>query len=102
MVHQFINHSVKSGLFKIEDLSEFSDLVTDTFAEKLKHTVEHDMWDEIGREHFRSSVEFFTSRGQPLEAVLPAFPCKSSNYEKCLVTYPIRGGACLAEVITFR
>lgn len=81
----------KVGFSKIEDLSEFSDLVTDTFAEKLKHTVEHDMWDEIGREHFRSSVEFFTSRGQPLEAVLPAFPCKSSNYEKVSGDLPDKG-----------
>lgn len=74
-----------------ESSSEFSDIVTDTFAEKLKHTVEHDMWDAVGRENFRSSVEFFTSRGQPLEAVLPAFPCKSSNYEKVSGDLPDKG-----------
>lgn len=76
---------------KAKDLSEYTDLVTDIFATKLKHTVEHDMWDAIGRDHFKKSVEFFTSRGQPLEAVLPAFPCKSSNYEKVSGDLPDKG-----------
>ncbi|KAI5958807.1 DIT1 [Candida theae] len=90
----FINLLITSSRVafpKINNLSEYSDLVTDAFATMLKHTVEHDMWNVLGRDHFKKSVEFFTSRGQPLEAVLPAFPCKSSNYEKVSGDLPDKG-----------
>ncbi|KAI5968302.1 DIT1 [Candida margitis] len=90
----FINLLITSSQVSFsntKDLSHLSDTVTNTFAEKLKHTVERDMWDAIGREKFKKNVEFFTSRGQPLEAVLPAFPCKSSNYEKVSGDLPDKG-----------
>ncbi|KAI5954370.1 DIT1 [Candida jiufengensis] len=75
----------------IKNFNYLSEQITDIFASKLKHTVEHDKWESIGRLKFKKGVEFFTSRGQPLEAVLPAFPCKSSNHEKVSGDLPDKG-----------
>lgn len=66
-------------------------MVSNAFAQELKHTVENDQWDDIGKAFFSKNVDFFTSRWQPLEAVLPAFPCKSSNVEKVAGEMPDKG-----------
>ncbi|CAK9437264.1 uncharacterized protein LODBEIA_P16420 [Lodderomyces beijingensis] len=65
--------------------------ITELFEKMLKYNVENDKWDAIGKLKFSKSVEFFTSHGQPVEAVLPAFPCKSSNQEKVYGTMPDKG-----------
>ncbi|KAF6066909.1 Pyoverdine/dityrosine biosynthesis family protein [Candida albicans] len=66
-------------------------MVANTFASELKHTVENDQWESVGEAFFSKSIDFFTSRWQPLEAVLPAFPCKSSNIEKVAGDMPDKG-----------
>ncbi|KAI5962374.1 DIT1 [Candida pseudojiufengensis] len=75
----------------VNDFSNLTTTITEIFASKLKHTVENDKWDVIGKFKFQENVEFFTQRGVPIEAVLPAFPCKSSNYEKVSGDLPDKG-----------
>ncbi|CAI5755542.1 unnamed protein product [Candida verbasci] len=67
-----------------------ADIIVELFAKELKHTVEHDRWEE-GKILFKQGVEFFTSRWQPVRAVLPAFPCKSSNIDKVASEVPDKG-----------
>ncbi|RLV95453.1 Spore wall maturation protein DIT1 [Spathaspora sp. JA1] len=69
----------------------YTEMVSKTFVEQLKHTVEDDKWDFGGEKVFNRGIDFFTSRWQPLEAVLPAFPCKSSNIEKVSGELPDKG-----------
>lgn len=70
---------------------KYTDLVADLFVEVLKYTVENDQWDAKGEAEFKKCVNFFTSRWAPIEACLPAFPCKSSNLEKVSSTLPDKG-----------
>ncbi|EMG48580.1 hypothetical protein G210_0817 [Candida maltosa Xu316] len=76
---------------KVEDFELYTKMVSATFARELKHTVENDQWEAVGEAFFNKGVDFFTSRWQPLEAVLPAFPCKSSNVEKVSGDMPDKG-----------
>lgn len=64
--------------------------VAQIFETTIKHCAKVDRWPE-GRHMFIRNVEFFTSRGLPIEAVLPAFPCKSSNIDKVAGTSPDKG-----------
>lgn len=75
----------------INDYDVYTKMVANTFASELKHTVENDQWESVGEAFFSKSIDFFTSRWQPLEAVLPAFPCKSSNIEKVAGDMPDKG-----------
>jgi len=70
---------------------EMAILVADFFAQHVKNTTTHDKWEEGGREYFIERVHYFTSRNTKIECVLPAFPCKSSNTEKVVGTFPDKG-----------
>lgn len=63
---------------------------TEIFEQTIKNSARVDRWDE-GRDAFIRHVDFFTSRGLPVEAVLPAFPCKSHNRDKAKEGRPDRG-----------
>lgn len=69
----------------------YAEVVAKIFAEELKNTVKDDKWETLGKQKFIKSAKFFTERWQPLEAVLPAFPCKSSNSEKVAGSLPDKG-----------
>lgn len=63
----------------------------DFFADMLKNTAKDDLWNQGGREYFAQRATYFTQRNLRIEAVLPAFPCKSSNTEKVYEQAPDRG-----------
>ncbi|KAK6459086.1 Pyoverdine/dityrosine biosynthesis protein-domain-containing protein [Scheffersomyces xylosifermentans] len=69
----------------------YTNVIADKFAHEIKNTIDGDKWDLVGKSSFKKSVNFFTSKWQTLEAVLPAFPCKSSNFEKVAGTMPDKG-----------
>ncbi|CUM68130.1 uncharacterized protein PRCAT00005847001 [Priceomyces carsonii] len=76
------------------DLSETSyvaDIICDEFVATLKKTAKVDKWDSGGREFFKEGIEFFVTKGITIEAVLPAFPCKSSNSKKVATSEPDKG-----------
>ncbi|KAK6205098.1 putative spore wall maturation protein [Scheffersomyces amazonensis] len=83
-----IKYSIPHTEFKKE---RYTDLITEKFNSELKNHVDGDQWEAIGRSVFFKNVDFFTSRWKPLEAVLPAFPCKSSNVEKVSGQMPDKG-----------
>lgn len=94
----FIRLMVDLSRMKFETLpvplsgySIYTNAISEIFVDQLKHTVEHDQWKFGGREFFNKGIDFFTSRWQPVEAVLPAFPCKSSNVEKVAGEMPDKG-----------
>jgi hypothetical protein len=58
------------------------ELLTDTFDAFLRNDVPNDAWATSGRSYFASRVEHLVSRNIPIEFILPAFPCKSSNTDK--------------------
>lgn len=64
--------------------------ITNIFESTLKNAARVDRWAE-GKDSFVENVKFFTSRNIPVEAVLPAFPCKSSNFEKVASWTPDKG-----------
>lgn len=75
--------------------------VTQLFETLIKNSARVDRWAE-GRAGFVKSVEFFVSRNIPIEAVLPAFPCKSSNFNKVASCFPDKGEElALLQVIDF-
>lgn len=65
--------------------------VADFFKENLLNTTEQDEWGDKGRDHFIGKLSYFTKRNKMIEAVLPAFPCKSSNLNKVAGTIPDLG-----------
>lgn len=65
-----------SGKFK-----ELAVDFTKIFETTIKNSARVDRWEE-GRDQFIENVLFFTSRHIPIEAVLPAFPCKTQNRDK--------------------
>lgn len=73
------------------DFSHYTNEVTKEFVNTLKNTAMTDKWNLGGEEFFKSKVDFFTSRGITIEAVLPAFPCKSSNFNKVATWKPDKG-----------
>jgi Pyoverdine/dityrosine biosynthesis protein len=65
--------------------------ITDVFEEKLQNVAPNDQWiSGGGRTHFEDRVYGFTERHARVEFCLPAFPCKSSNKEKTIGSYPDR------------
>ncbi|PVH14482.1 uncharacterized protein CXQ87_002623 [Candidozyma duobushaemuli] len=64
--------------------------VTELFEHKLRNVARVDRWSE-GKSDFERNVLFFTSRNAPILSVLPAFPCKSSNYDKVASCFPDMG-----------
>lgn len=93
----FIKTVLLNGMlcFKLDqrsfDVNFYTDAITDLFASTLKYSAADDKWATIGIERFKSDVRFFVSRGLPVEAVLPAFPCKSSNRRKVRSALPDKG-----------
>jgi pyoverdine/dityrosine biosynthesis protein Dit1 len=65
--------------------------VASFFAQVLKNTTKHDLWEQGGEDYFIERVHYFTSRNLQIESVLPAFPCKSSNNEKVNGLFPDKG-----------
>lgn len=65
--------------------------ITELFAKSIKNKAIDDRWDSIGIHVFKKNVEFFTKKGLPVEVVLPAFPCKSSNNNKVASGLPDKG-----------
>jgi len=65
--------------------------IVDLFDRRLRHISPNDQWHLGGREYFESRVYHYISRRLPCEFCLPAFPCKSSNQDKVMGTFPDRG-----------
>lgn len=61
------------------------------FERDLKNTTPGDKWEATGERYFKATIDFFTSRNAPIEAVLPAFPHKSSNLDKVSSPMPDKG-----------
>ncbi|ODV80071.1 uncharacterized protein CANTADRAFT_21328 [Suhomyces tanzawaensis NRRL Y-17324] len=85
-----------------ENNQNITSLIAELFVKDLKNTTEYDEWQFGGSDYFKSVVDFFTSRNTAIQAVLPAFPCKSSNLEKVSGPLPDRGEQmALQKLITF-
>lgn len=67
--------------------------LTDLFDRTLRHSLEEneDQWRVHGRAVFLAQADFFVRRALPLELVLPAFPCKSTNGDKVASRAPDGG-----------
>lgn len=92
----FIKRLVSTSTIQFPEICQpnheyYTNLVTDLFVKVLKNSVEHDQWDIKGKVEFKRCVNFFTSRWAPIEACLPAFPCKSSNLNKVSNQFPDKG-----------
>ncbi|EDO14838.1 hypothetical protein Kpol_364p10 [Vanderwaltozyma polyspora DSM 70294] len=66
-------------------------LFTEFFEKEMKNTIANDQWEFGGSDYFISRVRYFTDRNITIEAVLPAFPCKSSNVDKVGGNVPDKG-----------
>lgn len=73
------------------NLKIYTHKIIDIFVNTLKNTTAHDKWTEGGSIYFEKKVDFFTSKNLTIEAVLPAFPCKSSNLNKVAGWKPDKG-----------
>lgn len=65
--------------------------ITEIFDRELRNVTDDDMWFKGGQQYFTERVAFFTARHAPIQACLPAFPCKSSNTNKVAGTRPDKG-----------
>lgn len=72
---QLANLNINAGKARV------GEQVAALFETTIKHCARVDRWAD-GRDLFVQNLEFFTMRNIPIEAVLPAFPCKSSNIHK--------------------
>lgn len=72
------------------DAREMAMKITNIFEQTVKNSAQVDRWSE-GKDAFINNVNFFTSRNVQVEAVLPAFPCKSLNTEKVSSPVPDKG-----------
>lgn len=74
------------------DGQDYGKMVTDFFAAELKNSIKEDEWETgNGYEYFLKRVRYYTNRNLKIEAVLPAFPCKSSNMQKVNGCVPDKG-----------
>lgn len=85
-----------SNLFHIPELfnTEMKHLdedIANIFTELLKYTTDGDQWNAGGKDLFKRTVRSFIARNETIEAVLPAFPCKSSNGDKVVNWMPDKG-----------
>lgn len=69
----------------------YEELFADFFAANLKNTIVDDEWEKCGRKYFIDRVKYFTDRYLKIECILPAFPCKSSNWDKVYGMIPDKG-----------
>lgn len=65
--------------------------IVSLFDTYLRYQGENDKWAESGRAYFTDRVTHFTSQARQIELCLPAFPCKSSNFDKVAGKDPDRG-----------
>lgn len=71
--------------------SDLTQKITLIFVRDLKNTTPGDKWEASGEQYFKATIDYFTSRNVPIEAVLPAFPHKSSNLDKVSSPMPDKG-----------
>ncbi|ODV66559.1 hypothetical protein HYPBUDRAFT_141087 [Hyphopichia burtonii NRRL Y-1933] len=84
------------------DVENLKELIATTFEEHLKYSTIGEKWNEGGKDLFKENVGFFVSKNLPIEAVLPAFPCKSSNKDKVAGWKPDKGEELsLKKIISF-
>lgn len=66
-----------------QDIDGTVEAVVRAYEHHLKFTPADDRWHDpaptTGRNRFAAQVRLFVSQGMPIQAVLPAFSCKSSN-----------------------
>lgn len=72
----------------VED--EVASQIADLYEAHLKNTGLNDQWN-VGREYFVEVILYFTRLRKTVHAVLPAFPCKSSNPQKVSGSLPDKG-----------
>lgn len=85
-----------SNLFHIPEhlnaeVRYLDEAIATIFSEHLKHTTDGDQWNSGGKDLFKRTVKSFLVRNKTIEAVLPAFPCKSSNNDKVVSWMPDKG-----------
>lgn len=90
LLSQMSLHLTKSPPIK-DSIQVQTERIVRLFDDRLRHISINDQWDFDGREYFQKRVYHYTSRNQPVEFCLPAFPCKSSNQDKVMGTMPDRG-----------
>lgn len=71
--------------------NRYHEVFADYFEANMKNTIIDDQWDIEGRQYFIQRVRYFTDRYLKIECVLPAFPCKSSNFDKVAGHIPDKG-----------
>jgi pyoverdine/dityrosine biosynthesis protein Dit1 len=86
-----VHLSYSTSLGHVDVGLKLASAVADFFSEHLLNSTIHDEWAAKGREHFIGKLGYFTKRNIRIEAVLPAFPCKSSNLQKVAGVVPDRG-----------
>lgn len=74
-----------------EENCKVEDGITELFVRMLKHSAKYDKWTEGGDDYFKKTIKPFILRDLPIQAVLPAFPCKSSNLDKVAGWKPDKG-----------
>lgn len=89
-------HDSKYGSIKISP-NKYHLQIAEYFNENLKNFHKDDMWDHEGSFHFINKLKYFTNKMLPVQAILPAFPCKSTNLQKVAGYKPDRG-----EVLALR
>lgn len=76
--------------------------IMNEFVNSLKKTGKMDEWETKGKFLFEKQLNYFVSRGITIQAVLPAFPCKSSNPSKVVSWEPDKGEElALTKIICF-
>lgn len=70
------------------DNLEVAQAITSVFEEHLLFDAFEKKGWSTGKTTFTDQVNFYTSRGLPVEYALPAFPCKTTNPEKASSTLP--------------
>ena len=73
------NDKQESDVKKYLTPEKIAHLVTAEF-ENIRKKPKDDLWDEIGREEFKSKVKGLVDNGKTIGFVLTAFPFKSANH----------------------
>ncbi|XBW36565.1 hypothetical protein QEN19_002140 [Hanseniaspora menglaensis] len=79
--------------------NNYHEIVAEYFNNHLKNDVKNDLWDKEGQFSFKEKLKHFTERMLPIQAILPAFPCKSTNLQKVAGTEPDLGEAFALETL---
>lgn len=93
----FIFHILDQSRLRLSEVptkntdDRYHESFADFFEQALKNTIVNDQWEAGGRDYFIERVRYFTDRHLKIECVLPAFPCKSSNFDKVGGLVPDKG-----------